>query len=141
MNVDALLLIDDDDTLVGAWVNSLGQFIKERYKWDLSVHLSLRGLEEMIKTEKELNIRVAIVDLWMVSKANNTFDPKAGFKAIDMIRKRWPNSFIIVFSAHLDGETEKELARKYVNTTSIKKTAPESVVMREIERAVRDGQA
>jgi ActR/RegA family two-component response regulator len=107
-----IMFIDDDATVLDSVAPNIISFVKERVNQVMEFQ-SIAEVEEYMANQKDCIPVLAIVDLWYNDFDTNTSDQEGGFKIIEKLRKKFPNVYIIVFSAHLNADRLGRLKAKY----------------------------
>jgi DNA-binding NarL/FixJ family response regulator len=103
-----ILLIDDDTNLVCAaadLIEAASREIGAKFEVCTSTHELPQLYEKLAKSR----VILAVLDLWLINKETNVPDHDGGIKVFHELRQRWPQSYIIVLSAHLNEETRAKL--------------------------------
>lgn len=121
-----VLLIDDDATFVCATADLIDEACKE-LGVSLRICTSTHEMPAMYKELLKADVRLAILDLWLLDKQTNEPQQDGGMKILRELRQHWPDCYVIVHSAHLTAEAEAQLKR-YINISIVKKPAPTFVI-------------
>ncbi|MFC2088112.1 hypothetical protein ACFLSX_00790 [Calditrichota bacterium] len=119
------ILADDDSMFVDAVYHDLRSFFdKKSMKFEFL--LSVKEVANFIKNAKskssknKIIVPLAIVDLWLVDKENNISNTQAGYEILRMLRGEWPDSYIIILSAHIKNNV-KSILSDYTNIAILNK--------------------
>lgn len=121
-----VLLFDDDSKFVEAIIDDL-KFGLRNMNLGLILAQDLSDLNNILKSSNE--VLVAILDLWIIDKNGNHQRYEAGENALKVIRKKWPESYIIFLSSHLDNETGARLKGKYKQIALANKPIPTDALL------------
>ena len=103
-----VLFVDDDANFVRAAADQV-RGIAEARDVGFQLFTSVDELEHYLATMSGEQAVLTILDLWMIDKATNTPDREAGMRVLEMLRARWADIYVIIYSNHLDKEINRKL--------------------------------
>jgi DNA-binding NarL/FixJ family response regulator len=131
-----VVFLDDDAVLVRAMADDLRLCAVEN-DCEFRAATSLNGLRTIIGEIDSGTAVLAIIDLWMIDKSRNVSEPFAGFEAIKLLRQKWPQCYILVYSAHIDSDAKEKLGR--LSTLGIVEKPVPTYILAEIVTTTLDG--
>jgi DNA-binding NarL/FixJ family response regulator len=112
-------LVDDDSIFVEGINEMMRNHFREK-NIGFEICQGVDGIKNLISDMNNITLLLAVVDLWFIDKNTLVPNENEGYEILKLLRKTWPDCYIVFHSAHINGRVHTRLD-DYKNITIIEK--------------------